>query len=190
MRPFLSKISPVLLLIGICWAVEIANLVSGRALAAFGILPRTVEGLAGIPLAPFIHGNPAHLVSNTLPLLFLGSIVLFSDRRHFWTITALIALGGGTATWLLAREAYHIGASGLVFGFFGYILARAYYFQNPKAVLFAGLTVFFYGGLIFGVLPGVPSVSFESHLFGFIAGAAVATLFSRKAKIELVADSN
>ena len=171
-----NRFQPVLILIALIWIVEIVNLLLGHRLTSWGILPRTLTGLIGIPLAPMIHGGFWHTISNTVPLLILGALTLAGGKRRFWETTVNVTLLSGALVWLFAREAYHVGASGLVFGYFGVILARAYIERSITAIAIALVTVMAYGGLIFGILPLRSNVSFESHLFGLIAGFVVVWL--------------
>jgi len=171
-----KKIQPVLILIALIWIVEVVNLLLGHRLVSWGILPRSITGLIGIPLAPMLHNGFWHAVSNTVPLLILGALTLAGGKRRFWETTVNVTLLSGALVWLFAREAYHVGASGLVFGYFGVILARAYIERSITAIAISIVTVMAYGGLIFGILPLRSYVSFESHLFGLIAGFAVVWL--------------
>ena len=171
-----KKIQPVLILIALIWIVEVVNLLLGHRLVSWGILPRSLTGLIGIPLAPMLHNGFWHAVSNTVPLLILGALTLAGGKRRFWETTVNVTLLSGALVWLFAREAYHVGASGLVFGYFGVILARAYMERSITAIAISIVTVMAYGGLIFGILPLRSYVSFESHLFGLIAGFAVVWL--------------
>jgi membrane associated rhomboid family serine protease len=156
--------------VGVLWGVELVNLAFRHQLLRLGILPRTVEGLPGIVLAPFLHGGFPHLIANTIPLLVLGSLVLLSGRWAFVRATLTIALLGGALTWLLGRPAYHVGASGLIFGYLGYLVAKAWFERRAVPILIALTATALYGGVLWGVLPIMPGVSWEGHLFGFAAG--------------------
>jgi membrane associated rhomboid family serine protease len=181
MRDFTRRLNPILILLGAVWAVEAVNLVGGHWLAGLGILPRQVSGLAGIALAPFIHAGLWHAAGNSIPLLILGGLCLTDGTRRFWILSASIIVLGGALTWLFARGAYHVGASGLVFGYFGALLARAFLERSLRAVGVGFAVVFFYGGIIFwGLLPLGGHVSFEGHLFGLLAGIAVEYAMARR----------
>ena len=160
----------VLTLFIIIWLVEIVNLISGRSFIVYGILPRHIEGLPGIILHPFIHGSLQHLISNSLPLLILGFIVAFEGRARFIKVTFIIIILGGTLLWLFGRAAYHVGASLLIFGYFGYIVLNAFYKKSLMAILAALITIVLYGGLIYGVIPADNHISWEGHFFGLLAG--------------------
>ncbi len=175
----MKRFRPLIVLLAVIWGVEAVNLILGHGFASWGILPRNLSGLIGIPLAPFIHANLWHAVSNTVPLIVLGGLTLTAGRGRFWEATILIVLLSGALVWIFARGAYHIGASGLVFGYFGILLARAVFERSIVSFAIAAITVALYGGLIWGVLPSRSYISFEAHLFGLIAGVAVAWLERR-----------
>ena len=170
---------PLIVFVVAIWVVEAVNFILGHGLTAWGILPRQVSGLIGIPLAPFLHGGLWHAASNTLPLLILGSLMLIGGRARFWAMTTGIVLLGGFLVWLFARNALHVGASGLVFGYFGALLARAYIERSLLAIAIAGATMILFGGMLWGVLPLRSYISFEGHLFGLVAGVAMAWLSHR-----------
>ncbi len=171
-----SRFQPIFILVVLIWAVESLNFFLAHGLVSWGISPRSFSGLIGIPLAPMVHAGFWHTVSNTVPLFFLGALTLAGGERRFWETTVSVTLLSGGLVWLFARDAYHVGASGLVFGYFGAILARAVVERSISAVAIGVATVMGYGGLIWGVLPLRSYVSFESHLFGLIAGVLVVLL--------------
>ena len=172
----LKRFSPLLLLLAAIWGLAAVNLVTGHALVQFGIVPRSVSGLVGVPLAPFLHFGLVHTFSITLPLLILGGLLLVSNRARFWHVTITAILGGGLLTWALARGApnVHVGASGLLFAYFGYLVTRGIVERGIVAMTVTLVVVLLYGGMIWGLLPGRPFISFESHLFGFVTGIAIA----------------
>ena len=174
----------VLAAVVLLWAVEAANHFTGHQLNTWGILPRTVTGLRGIPLSPFLHGNLSHLLVNTVPFLVLGGLVALQGRRAFLGVSLFVIICGGIALWLFGRMAYHIGASGLIFGYFGYLVARAWYERSPGSILIALVTLFFYGGLIWGVLPTTTYISWEGHLFGLLAGILAARIQGARGKVK------
>lgn len=171
-----TRFQPIIVLVALIWVVEVVNIFLGHGLASWGILPRSFSGLIGIPLAPLLHGGFWHTVSNTIPLLFLGALTLAGGKRAFWETTVSVTLLSGALVWLFARGSHHVGASGLVFGYFGAILARAAIERSLTSMAIGIITVMAYGGLIWGILPLRSHVSFESHLFGLIAGIFVVWL--------------
>ena len=140
-----NSFQPVIILVALILIVEVVNLFIGHRLVSFGILPRSFTGLIGIPLAPLLHSGFWHAVSNTVPLLILGGLTLAGGKRRFWETTVAVTLLSGALVWRFAREAYHVGASGLVFGYFGAILARAVIERSITAIAIAIATVMVYG---------------------------------------------
>lgn len=167
----------VVALVAVLWMVEAVNLLTGHWLSGFGIQPRTVSGLFGIVAAPFLHGGLFHLVANTLPILILGGLIAARGSVDFIRVTAAVALFGGAAVWLLGRSSVHMGASGLVFGYFSYLLARGVVERSLAGLAISLVTTVTYGGLVFGLLPLGLGVSWESHVAGFAAGLVAARAF-------------
>jgi membrane associated rhomboid family serine protease len=166
--------------VALLWSIEGINALLNHRLNTWGILPRTLTGLVGIPLSPFLHGSFAHLILNTVPLVILGGFVAFYGTRVFLTVSLWIILLSGTALWLLGRSAYHVGASSVLFGYFGYLIARGWYERSVTALLVAFLTLVLYGGIVWGVLPTQSYISWEGHLFGLLAGVLVARFTTRQ----------
>ncbi|RRV05535.1 rhomboid family intramembrane serine protease [Pseudomonas sp. v388] len=161
-------------------AVQTVNAFSGYWLVSFGIVPRTLEGLRGIILAPFIHGSFAHLLGNLVPFVALSWLVATEGVKRYAWVVGLVCLLGGLIVWLVGRTSLHVGASGLIFGLWTYLLARAWYQRSIASLLLAMIALALYSGLIYGFLPAA-GVSFESHIAGALAGICVARLMhSRK----------
>ncbi|MGB3767183.1 MAG: rhomboid family intramembrane serine protease [Phormidesmis sp.] len=177
-----EQITTLLSLVALLWAIEIADwLLFGNRLPQFlGIRPHSVAGLWGIFFAPFLHGNFAHLLANTLPLLTLGWLVMLRGRGEWLAVSAITALCSGLGTWLFGSpNSTHIGASGVIFGYFGFLLLRGYFERSLTAIAFSLLVAFLYGGIIFGVLPTSQMISWEGHLFGFLGGILAARLLAK-----------
>jgi membrane associated rhomboid family serine protease len=169
------------------WSVEIIDWLVFRGYLdqVLGIRPRTMGGLVGIFFAPFLHGNFSHLFANTIPFVSLSWLVMLRNSSDWIVVTLLGALGSGLGTWLIgAPNSTHIGASGVIFGYFGFLLLRGYFERSVVAIAFSLLVTFLYGGLIWGTLPFVnaPNISWEGHLFGFIGGAIAAKLLAKSRK--------
>lgn len=165
------------------WILEIVDqLLFGGALDGFGVRPRTITGLWGILWAPFLHGGFQHLIANTGPILILGTIVMLSrPLRHFFYITFVVVLIGGLGTWLIGpRFSVHLGASGLVFGYFGFLLLSAYFERSCRSIAIAVVVLLLYSSIIWGVLPQGGGISWQTHLFGFVGGGAAAYLLTQQ----------
>ena len=172
-------------LLGIMWIVGMIDVLPFAHLNRHGIQPRSVEGLFGIAFAPFLHAGFAHLAANSIPFIVLGGIVLLGGRKVFWSVTLFVVFFGGLGVWLFAgKYSNHIGASGLIFGYLGFLLARGIVERSWPWILVACVILAGYGSLIFGVLPLRAGISWQSHLFGFAAGIGAARLlFSRQRRL-------
>ncbi|MBF2027461.1 MAG: rhomboid family intramembrane serine protease [Oscillatoriales cyanobacterium C42_A2020_001] len=158
------------------WALELVDILLLRGqLNRLGIRPRRLIGLRGILFAPLLHGNLAHLAANTIPLAVLGWLIMLNGLNTFLLVTAVVWLVSGVGAWLLGgTNTMHLGASGLVFGYFGFLLLRGYFEQSFSAIAIAVLVGLLYGSMIWGVLPIHRGKSWQSHLFGFVGGGIVA----------------
>lgn len=177
-----GRFQPIVAILAAVWIVEVVNFLLGHRLTSWGIFPRSFGGLIGIPLAPFIHASFWHAVSNTIPLAILGALTIAAGRSRFWAVTLGVIIFSGVGVWLFARSAHHVGASGLVFGYFGAILATAVFKRTILSIVIAIVTITLYGGILWGILPTRSYISFEGHLFGLIAGIAVAWLDHKSRK--------
>ncbi|MCB0037001.1 MAG: rhomboid family intramembrane serine protease, partial [Anaerolineales bacterium] len=168
--------------VAIIWGLEIVDWVlqGWWTTNNWGILPRTFIGLRGIIFAPFLHGSFAHVAANTIPFLVLGGLIMLRRPSNFWAVTIATTIIGGVGTWLFGRTSMHIGASGLIFGYFGFLLTLGYFERSLPAVLQSIIVGAIYGGLIWGVLPAQPGISWEGHLFGFLAGVFTAYLLAER----------
>ena len=168
-------------LVAIFWGLEIVDSSFLRgSLDLYGIRPRSLIGLRGILFAPFLHGSFAHLAANTAPFLTLGWLVMLREMSDFFVVTIITMLVSGIGVWLTAPAySIHIGASGLIFGYFGFLLLRGYFERSFAAILFSLIVGLLYGGIIWGVLPLQYGISWQGHLFGFIGGAIAARLLAR-----------
>lgn len=160
--------------------VHVVNLLTGYQLSDWGIRPRYIASLPHVFSAPFLHGSVTHLLNNLLPFLVLSVLLLMRSRRYYLQSLLFITVCTGLLVWAFARDAIHIGASGVVFGLWALCLANAWFQRSWKSVVVAALVFFLYGGLIFGLLPQQPGISFESHIFGAVAGVAFAYFSKRK----------
>jgi len=168
------RITEVTIIIGVLWLIEIFNESTGQQLSSWGIYPRSVDGLAGILVWPYLHASASHLMTNTIPVAVLSWFVLLRGFKEFVFVTLGISIIAGVAIWVFARPAIHVGASGLIFGYFGFLVAIGWYESSLKSFLFAIVTIFLYGGIVWGILPQSSHVSWEAHLFGLLAGIYIA----------------
>jgi len=166
-------------LVALMWAIEIIDQLLGMNLDIYGIIPRRIIGLRGILFAPFLHGNFPHLIANTVPFLTLGWLVMLRRTSDFWIVTAIAALIGGLGTWIIASpSSVHIGASGVIFGYLGFLISRGYFERNFGSMALSLTVGVLYGGLLWGVLPQQPGISWQGHLFGFIGGVVAARILA------------
>lgn len=164
--------------VGAMWGVAGVNALLGGALLRFGIVPRTQSGLTGILCAPFLHANLNHLLANTVPFVLFGWLVMLRDRRHFAVVTLLAALASGLAAWTFgAPGSVHVGASGVIFGYLGFLLLSGWYERSVASIALSVLVAVLWGGMVTQVLPGVSGVSWQGHLGGFIGGVLAARVY-------------
>jgi membrane associated rhomboid family serine protease len=170
--------------VAIIWLVELADwLIFNHSLDAYGIKPRTLEGLKGIFFMPFLHASFGHVLSNTVPFIVLGALVIMRRTRDFFIVSVIIIIVSGLGVWLFGgANTVHIGASALVFGYLGFLFLRAYFEWSLASIVVAVAVGLMYSGLIWGVLPIYSGVSWQGHLFGFLGGALAAYLLTRRRK--------
>ncbi|CAI8022592.1 Uncharacterized protein Mb1372 [Geodia barretti] len=165
----------------VIFVVEVANSLFSHSLNAYGIVPRTTGGLIGIPLSPLLHGGFLHVQSNAVGLLALGGLAAISSGKRFPLVLVTITLVGGMGVWLVGRSATHVGASGLVFGFFGYLLVKGLVDRSILSVLVAIVVAGVFGlAILSGILPTRGYVSWEGHLCGLVAGGLVAMMMRKQ----------
>jgi membrane associated rhomboid family serine protease len=165
-----SLVMPLYLL-GVMWVLHIVQWIFGFKLWTLGVLPLHQIGLKGILFSPLIHGSWGHLLANSLPLYMLGAMILFFYRRIAYSGFITIYLLSGLLTWLLPfQSAWHIGASGLIYGLWGFVITNGILRRNLKSIALALLVVFYFGGMFFGILPGESGISWQGHLAGLLAG--------------------
>lgn len=176
-----TKFKLLIKIVVLLWAIELVDLVifQGR-LNYLGIHPHSIFGLPGIFLAPFLHASFGHLMANTIPFIILGYLVILDRVRDFFSVSLIVTLTSGIGVWLIApSNSIHIGASGVIFGYLGFLLFRGYFDRSFSRILISVLVGLFYGGMIWGVLPTYPGVSWQSHLFGFLGGILAAKIYAK-----------
>ena len=185
-NPVSSALFMVLFTAGL-YVVEAFDIVRGGTLDhEYGIRPLEVDGLDGVLFAPLLHGTWAHLLGNTVPFLVLGFLAMAGGIRQFVVVTATIWILGGLGVWLTGDigapagyEPVHIGASGVIFGWLVFLLTRGFFARSGLQILMAVGLFLVWGGILFGVLPGQPGISWQAHLFGALAGLLAARLVAR-----------
>ncbi len=161
------------------WIVKLIEVAADVSLANWGIYPRTIHGVVGIILAPLLHGDFQHLFSNTAPLLVLGFTLINGYPRVATRAISIIYLLTGAWVWVAARPSYHIGASGIIYGLAAFIFTMGLLRRDKASMALSLLVAFLYGGLIWGLLPLDPNVSWESHALGLIAGVFAAIWYAK-----------
>jgi membrane associated rhomboid family serine protease len=165
--------------VALLWIIELLSLAVDLGPEDFGVRPRQLAGLPGILFAPLVHGGFAHLFANSLPLLVLGTAMLYLYPSAALRVLPAVYLGPGVAVWLFARGGVHVGASGLVYGLVSYIFVAGLIRRDRRAIAASLLVCFMYGALVWGVLPIEPGVSWETHLAAAVIGVALAIALRR-----------
>lgn len=160
----------------VLWLIKIIETLLDVRLARYGIYPGQLQGLGGILWAPLIHGSFTHLFANTAPFLVLGTALVYGYPRSAKIVIPAVYFGTGLCVWLFAREAYHAGASGLTFGFMFFVLVVGALRWDKRAITLSMVVFFLYGGMIWGIFPNKPDISFESHFFGALIGTVLAVI--------------
>ena len=169
-------------IVGVMWLLELIDILFlNQRLNLFGIRPRDTGYMWGIAFAPFLHGGISHLLANTPPFIALGWLVLARSRKEFLWVTIAVTLSSGLGAWLFgASNSVHIGASGVIFGYFGFLLARGFFDRQLVSIALSLIVGAIYGYLLWGVLPNQPNVSWQGHLFGFLGGVLLARGIAQK----------
>jgi len=165
--------------VALIWLIDILNWALDLELQRFGVRPRQFAGLPGILLAPLLHGGPVHLIANSLPLLVLGTGMLYLYPNSAVKVLPAVYLGPGIAVWLFAEGGVHVGSSGLVYGLVTYIFVAGLIRLDRRAIAASLLVSFLYGSMVWGVLPIQPGVSWQTHLAAALIGLGMAIALRR-----------
>jgi membrane associated rhomboid family serine protease len=167
------------LLLGVMWVLEIVDTVANHRLDEYGIEPRDADGLIGVVAAPFLHADFGHLASNTVPFVVMGIVIALSGAARVIAVTAIVAVISGAGTWIVAPEGTnHIGASGVVFGFATYLMARGWFNRSVLQLAVGVVVAAVFGTALLAGLAPQPGVSWQGHLFGAIGGIVAARLLA------------
>ena len=154
------------------YVFNIIHWMTGKKLNILGLRPRRPIGLLGLIFSPLLHADFNHLFFNSFPLFALGLFVMNDSMHTFLWATGIIAFIGGSLVWLFGRRAVHVGASGVISGYFGYVVVAAYQQPTFTTVFLCGVALYYFGGILFSLFPTKEKTSWEGHLFGFLAGLA------------------
>lgn len=165
----------ILWIIAGLWVFSAINFWLKKPFNVLGIMPRRCYGIFGIVFSPFLHSNYNHLFFNTIPLFFLGLFTMTGGMVRFYWITLFITIIAGTLVWLFGRRGNHVGASGLIAGYFGFLMGEAVKKPTITALFCGAIALYYFGGILFSLFPTEEKTSWEGHLFGFLAG--IATIF-------------
>jgi len=175
-----------LVFVAVLWAVFILDEVFALRLGRFGLRPGSVPGLIGVITAPLLHGGFQHLLSNTLPMFISLVSTLYLYPNAAIRVIPLIWLGSGTLAWFIGRPSLHYGASGLIYGLLAFVFISGILRRDLRSVSVSLLVGFFYGSMVWGVLPIRPHMSWEMHLSGAVMGVMLAFVYSRWDRVPLV----
>lgn len=171
----------IIAFVAFLYVVELVDTALGNRLDGAGVRPRELDGLDGIVFAPVLHAGWAHLLANTVPLLVFGFLILLGGVLRWVIVTAVVWLLGGVGVWLTGGDhTVHLGASVLAFGWLVYLLVRGFFSRSVAQILLGLLLLLVYGGLLWGVLPGRPGISWQGHLFGAVGGLCAAWWLGRR----------
>jgi membrane associated rhomboid family serine protease len=176
-KRFILSLIPPAIIILMLWLVKIFEVLDKQDFFYYGIFPRKISGLPGIITCPFIHANFNHLINNSVPFFFLLTAIFYFYQKVVWRVLLYSYLFTGALVWLIARPAYHIGASGMVYCFAAFLFVSGIVRRNISLMAISMLVVFLYGGLVWGIFPYLPDMSWESRLAGLTMGAVLAVIY-------------
>lgn len=169
-----------LLILFIIWSVKVLEWLSGLSFETLGIFPRKTAGLIGILFSPVLHGDIWHLLNNSVPFLVLATTLFYFYKKVAVSVFSLIWLISGLCVWIAGREAYHIGASGVIYGLATFLFFSGLFRRNIKLLAISLMVTFLYGSMVWGIFPFFKDISWESHLFGALTGLTFSFIYSRE----------
>lgn len=173
----------------IMWCVKIVEYAGDYSFSFLGVYPRHIHGLIGVFFSPFIHGDFSHLISNTFPMLILGTALFYLYRNIALKVFIEIFFTTNILVWIVARDSYHIGASGIIYGLVAFLFFSGIFSRQKALTAISLLVAFLYGGMVWGVLPGKEGISYESHFSGFVVGITLAYRLRHKITAETEAEN-
>ncbi len=174
---FKSVLHKVIMAITLLWVIKITEIIMGWDFSIYSIFPRDLSGLTGLLFGPLLHSSFEHLFYNTSALLVLATALFYEYPKSAKQVTLIIYFGSGLGVWLFARESYHLGASGLTHGMMFFLFIIGILRRDRPAMAISMIVFFLYGNMIWTVLPTEERISFESHLFGALAGTICAFIY-------------
>ncbi|CDZ78689.1 Rhomboid family protein [Legionella massiliensis] len=171
-----ANMKTLAVILAIPWAVFFLNQMMGKRLLYLGIIPRHLIGLPGIILSPLLHANFNHLFFNSIPLAVLANFILINGLTYFLWATLIITLLSGILVWCFAKPGIHVGASGVITGYWGLLVSDIFNQGSATAIILGLISVYYFAGIFFGIFPGKKGVSWEGHLFGLLSGLATSYL--------------
>ncbi len=182
-KRFYISLSVSLFLLGVMWIIYFFVVTLSVDYSWFCLFPREARGLTGVVLMPFMHGSLEHIFSNSLPFVVLLTMLLYFSGKKSYQIAGFIWLLTGTLIWLIARQACHIGASGLIYGYASFLFFSGIISRKKDLMAISIIVIFLYGSLIWGILPqNDEHISWEAHLSGFIAGTLMAVIYTKSTR--------
>ncbi len=182
-QKILKSLVPAILFIVLLWVIKLGEILTDTELVFLGIYPRHFSGLIGIATGPLIHGDLEHLMANSIPLFVLGGSLFYFYKELAIKTTVMITLIAGLSVWIGAREAYHIGASGVVYGLAAFLFASGIIRREPRLLAITMLVAFLYGSMVWGIFPDLfpeKNISYEGHFWGLISGVVLAIYFRKE----------
>ena len=170
---------PIVAIVAI-WLIYWVEITFGYNFNTYGILPREIKGLRGVLFSPFIHSDASHLSSNSIPLFVLLASLFYFYRKIAHKVLIYGILFSGLFCWIIARDSYHIGASGVIYLLFSFIFFSGIIRKHYRLIAMSLVVIFLYGGMIWFIIPTEDRISWEGHLSGFLIGLLFAFLYRKK----------